>query len=368
MKQTLKPALKRIASLPLFRIVRYLYLRFYAYPRQFIWRNQWFQNTISAPATQGAVYLMASDYSNIGDVAIFLTSIDFLQKNLKQPLKCILTSKQSANRKALQTVISSGDTLFLQGGGNMGTLYPTEEMLRQNIVSWFPKNRIIILPQTVYFGTDFPLLAWRARRFYGKNTNLTVGVRDRYSLSTCRDLLKIHALLFPDMVLSVAPSRQKRYSRNKKVLLCLRRDSEKALSSIETAILEEELRSRGYELHFFDTDDMSGRDFKDRRAKVQETLDYFQNFQLVITDRFHGTIFSYVTRTPCIAFDNSYGKLSNGFLWFDGSNYMFFANSTKDAFRFLEAVESITTFQENRKLHDKFDELAALCSPSRREA
>ena len=42
---------------------------------------------------------------------------------------------------------------------------------------------------------------------------------------------------------------------------------------------------------------------------VYNKLTEFASARLVITDRLHGLIFSAITNTPCIAFDNLSGKV-----------------------------------------------------------
>ena len=39
-----------------------------------------------------------------------------------------------------------------------------------------------------------------------------------------------------------------------------------------------------------------------------EKLQEFSQYRLIITDRLHGMVFSYVVGTPCIAIDNKTGK------------------------------------------------------------
>ena len=43
---------------------------------------------------------------------------------------------------------------------------------------------------------------------------------------------------------------------------------------------------------------------ENREQLLKQKIEEFQSAELVITDRLHGMIFSVITGTPCIAFDN----------------------------------------------------------------
>ena len=50
---------------------------------------------------------------------------------------------------------------------------------------------------------------------------------------------------------------------------------------------------------------------------VYNKLTEFASASLVITDRLHGLIFSAITNTPCIAFDNLSGKVHGIYHWIE---------------------------------------------------
>lgn len=84
---------------------------------------------------RGIVYVLAPSYSNLGDVAIFVKSLEFLRKYADLPIKAVLYSRQCINKKKLLSVpLNDDDLIIIHGGGNMGAVYSSEEYLRQNIV------------------------------------------------------------------------------------------------------------------------------------------------------------------------------------------------------------------------------------------
>lgn len=307
----------------------------------------------------GIVYLLAPSYSNLGDVAIFVKSIEFIKKYSNIPIKTVLYSRQCADKKKLLSLpLYDDDLIVMHGGGNMGALYSSEEYLRQNIVKWFPKNKIISMPQTVWFGTEKKnYLLNRARKIYSSHKNLVIFARDVPSFEFCKENFKCTIKLCPDMVLSSVPERINEYQKNKKVLLCFRKDIESCLDKDCASKIEYCLSKKGYSFEYYDTDDLSGRNIENKSEQIKQVLDYFNQFQFVITDRYHGTILSYISKTPCIGLDNSYGKVKNGFIWFKNSNYMFYAEDFAQIVEDIEEIENITNFRINQDLIKKFENL-----------
>lgn len=308
---------------------------------------------------RGIVYVLAPSYSNLGDVAIFVESLDFLRKYATLPIKAVLYSRQCVNKKNLLSLpLNDDDLIIIQGGGNMGAFYSSEEYLRQNIVKWFPKNRIISMPQTVYFGDRRKnYILSRAKKIYSSYKNLTIFARDVPSFDFCKQNFNCDVRICPDMVLSASPKRFLDYQKNKKVLLCFRKDIESKIENAFVKNIENYLGENGFSFEYWDTDDLSGRNIENKEEKIQQVLEYFNHFQFVVTDRYHGTILSYISKTPCIGLDNSYGKVKNGFVWFNGSNYMFYADSFEKIRKSMDEIQNLESFEINNNLLSEFDVL-----------
>ena len=65
----------------------------------------------------------------------------------------------------------------------------------------------------------------------------------------------------------------------------------------------------------------------EREQKVRAVLLKIRRSKLVVTDRFHGVIFSFVTRTPVLAFKSFDTKISSGINWFKNFPQIFYAES-----------------------------------------
>ena len=87
-------------------------------------------------------------YSNIGDTLIWEGTESFL-KSL--PHKCLYkSSNQTFKYKHLQ----SSTIIILQGGGNFGDLWRRFQDFRLSIIKQYPNNKIIILPQSIFYEND----------------------------------------------------------------------------------------------------------------------------------------------------------------------------------------------------------------------
>ena len=60
---------------------------------------------------------------------------------------------------------------------------------------------------------------------------------------------------------------------------------------------------------------------KYREKMIQNIIDELATYEVVITDRYHGTILSAIANTPVIVINSSDHKLSSGVKWFDTNVY-----------------------------------------------
>ena len=75
-----------------------------------------------------------------------------------------------------------------------------------------------------------------------------------------------------------------------------------------------------------------------REEKTKEYLRFFASHSLIVTDRFHGVLFSVITGTPCIALKNNNGKVAGGFYWFKNCKAVKLAENIEDAKRLVPAL------------------------------
>jgi len=229
---------------------------------------------------------------------------------------------------SIKKIVSNEDLIFLQSGGNLGDRGIWSENARRLIIQNFPENKVISLPQTIFF-SDTP----RGRKeleitknIYNKHKDLTIFARDEYSFRLAKEYFpKCKVMLFPDFVLYLEPYTDSGIKREK-VLLCLRRDNESSVDKETKDYIIKSIKNADEDYDEYDT--ILNRYIlkKDREEELHIALRYFKQHKLVITDRLHGTIFSVITNTPCIALKTADHKLTESVKWFRKLNYVFYVD------------------------------------------
>ena len=67
---------------------------------------------------------------------------------------------------------------------------------------------------------------------------------------------------------------------------------------------------------FLGVDCLKTHSSQNREQLIRQILQQFAKYQVVITDRYHGTIFSQIVNTPVIVISSTDHKLSSGVKWF----------------------------------------------------
>lgn len=293
--------------------------------------------------------LMVPAYASCGDQAICYAEIEYLKQ--KHPDSELITLYENSCMYELNNKyrISNSDTFYFQGGGNFGTLYPETETLRQKLISYLGNNKIIIFPQTVFFeDTDFGRsLFLQSEKIYSKK-NITIAARDCYSYRFFREHYpSANSVLSSDMVVMMQGCFDVRKSEREGVVVSLRKDKEKK-ASIDSDSL---LRSLG-EHEKVSLCDMFFRDMTiddaNRRSFVHRTLQLFSSSKAVITDRLHGMLFCMVTHTPCVFFDNIYGKNKHVYEHLKPKSFIVFLERY-DTESITEALHQAVSFSDNCK-------------------
>lgn len=266
-------------------------------------------------------------HGNMGDQALGYTRQKFLEKiDISNMVEYTSRDRMRYWPQICRTHKTT-DVFVLRGGGCWGDLWIDgfEEMLLY--IKQFFKNPIVVFPQSVYFSnTEYGRkLLEKSKTIIDNNPQLIICARDLYSetlLKTNYPNTKI--LVMPDTVLSFKPQITNSTKREG-VLLCLRKDKEKKLSSDMEKQIENIIKKSKIKFQFQDT----SIDFNLKKISQRETQLYmlwrkFAMSKVVITDRVHGMIFAAITGTPCVVFDNIDGKVGHQYHWLKELGYIFF--------------------------------------------
>lgn len=287
------------------------------------------------------LFFSTPEHTNLGDHAIAL-AIDRILKD-KYTDKLILEfsyTQYNRNKKLLEELVNEKDVIITIGGGNFGNLYLCEEEQRRDIVKRFPKNKIIIMPQSISFTKDKvgKIEIEKSNKIYSKHKNFNIITRDRKSYEYGKEYFPNNNIyLAPDSVLYLE-NWYKNTDKREGVLLTLRSDKEKILDNGKINRIEEYLNLKNIKFKKEDTLQKYHVSREVREYEVKNILKKIASVKLNITDRFHGLIFSVITNTPVIVFKSLDHKIEEGVKWF----------------KHLDWVHYVTTVEEAEKLIDKY--------------
>lgn len=172
-----------------------------------------------APLLTGrCVLLDCPYYANVGDTLIWQGTLDFLHAH-GQSLEGF-GSLHTWDFRALDEDV----VVLLSGGGSFGDLWRPLQEFRLRVVEAYPLNRIVILPQTVFYEDAGLLVSDLATLL--RHHSLTVCVRDERSLTLLSGRLP-DVLLLPDMAFCISELPSFGAPRRSRLLL-QRRDKEAA--------------------------------------------------------------------------------------------------------------------------------------------
>lgn len=285
------------------------------------------------PPDRPLVYLDYPVHLNFGDLLIMRGTERFCAQYGHRILA------RSAHMNFLDRAasrITSQTILVMHGGGNFGDLYPVHQVFREEIVRRFPDNRIVVLPQSVYFSSSTELE--RSARLFKQHRDLILCVRDHESLAQTQGRFTQQTLLVPDMAHQLWGDSEPAGDLSGRTLTLLRTDIETSAYQLLAHMGPQtrdwldfnprwSCRVFGRILWLHNLEGRVGRDLGARRlwyaycAMLHGHMESrFRDYAEVVTSRLHGMIFALLLGKRVRYLDNLYGKLSGyARTWFDES-------------------------------------------------
>lgn len=311
-----------------------------------------------------AIILLVPIHGNIGDQALGYAGRRFVDDHFGDR-EIVEVTMPDLFREIfpLKRHIQQGDLVFVQGGGSMGTRYPIEELARWLIFSQLAKNVRILFPQSSSFDLKSVPGKWMttiSKMIYKKfSNNLIICIRDRYSLRFMQENFPgVSFYFFPDIVLYLDEFKSNRPRSG--VMYCLREDVESRFSEAERKNLMAKIEQRFQKTEAFHTTiDNTSFSISDGRKEVEKLVQRLGNAELVITDRLHGVILSYISNTPVLAIPTVDHKLTEFFHWIESSKKSFLLgeNPTEGL---EEKLNSIDDSAENESFKSEFEGLVEI--------
>ena len=303
---------------------------------------------------------------NVGDHAQVIAIRAWLDQHFgKLPVMEMDKDRGHYYLPALRWLVNSDDIFFLHSGGNLGDRGIWSEGMRREVIRNFPQNQIISLPQTIFFSDTEKGQKEQSnsRRIYANHPNLTVIGRDPRSGELAQELFpQAKTFCMPDFVLSLPPRHSQIKHNSPQILLCLRLDPETVLTSKQRQEIGENLP---YECTYYDTTLDRAIAIDQREATLNKTLDKFLNADVVVTDRYHGLIFTVLCQKPCVVLRTIDHKLTSAIHWFEDLPQVMFAQSLEEVPELVERClqnDTQKTIDWSEQYFDRIPELVGLRS------
>ena len=299
-------------------------------------------------------------HSNLGDYAIVNAELDYI-KDIKQDADVIVISMPfyHAHQEYLKKNVGKEDIIMISGGGWMGDLWPINELVIQDVVNSFKNNPIIIFPQTVFFEKKEALFK-TAIEIYSSHDRLYIFARDQRSYRVFIDELGLpenRCYLVPDIVYSLKHELKQNISR-RNVCFCLRNDLEKTSKAEEIEKIKSFFVDKGYDIHYTDTVLKKRNDkVSINKANVYKKIDEFSTYKFIVTDRLHGMLFSLLSKTPCLVFDNKTKKVSESSKWVKDLNSVMIIDGQVVVSEIEDFVNRSFEYYDIQLLQDKYEPL-----------
>lgn len=283
------------------------------------------------------IYIIGeSDNGNVGDLAITVTHYNMIKKIVGNDCQIIriLYSNFWDYYVFMKQNIRKCDLITIPGGGNIGDVYFEAEMIRQTIINEFKNNQIIIFPSTVFFSNrnESNELYKRSLIIYNKHGNLTIFARESYSYELLKNLYNnVNVYLIPDMVFQYK-FKNDEIKRKNQILLCLRNDDEKNLTTYDKNEIYEKCKQLCFDVKYTDTFKLNvfAPTDEERVSIINQKLNEFSSARLIVTDRLHGMVLAYLAKTPCVVFANYNYKINGVYKWIEEDTNVSFASNVKE--------------------------------------
>ena len=185
------------------------------------------------------------------------------------------------------------------------------------------------------------------KNVYNNHKDLTVMARDEYSWELSKNYFpKCKNIVCPDFVFYLTPCDDIINEEREKVLLCLRNDSESIIDARLKDKIKKWIEDFGENYKEYDTTLDRYIPRENRVEELNSVLDLFRKHKLIITDRFHGVIFSVITKTPCIVLKTIDHKLAKSVKWVRDLNYVFYAKNYEQLPEIMNKAVGINQFKD----------------------
>jgi len=275
------------------------------------------------------VFLDLPYHPNVGDTLIAMGAMELLSKTGR---KCLYKSSEfTYDGRSLEK-----DTLIVfNGGGNFGDLWMPYTRFRNQIISKYPNNQILIMPQSVWYSKKENLNLDKS--IYDNCPNITICARDEQSFDfLLKNFENNNVLLIPDLAFYTSPSLLIQRESTGRTLF-LRRDDKEYVDSTRYSAVPNiaevhdwptlEKGDDTYKIYYlFNEVNARFEKYVNKRIawklkdlywqkkllpyNVKKGIEFVNNYDVIYSTRLHVAVLGFLLNKQVFFFDNNYGKNS----------------------------------------------------------
>lgn len=242
---------------------------------------------------------------------------------------------------AIRDKLMQKDIVLIQSGMHLTDVYKNEQNLLRQALIVFRRNKVVILPQTMFYLSDENKKNFLS--YMGKFDNVMLYAREQHTFNEAKKYFKTDRIaMCPDVVHSlIGRFRQYNFERDG-ILVCKRKDDNDILISSDE--LKEKLDDLQMKIEWMDTDlEVLPAELKmDTEGILSNIISEISKYKLVITDRLHGTIFSLIANTPVLLIGLRSYKVQANYEWY---------KEVPDILQYIDKINDIS------ELYEKIDEM-----------
>jgi len=300
------------------------------------------------------------EHGNLGDHAIAIAEKNFFGEKLADFSVVEVTgntfrfAKKNVKRKA-----GNDDIILITGGGSVGNVWMIEQELIKDVIKLFSHNKIVIMPQTVYFTSDEHVEEEKKEfeKLCSGHNNLYIICRDVASYKEMKKSIS-NCFCLPDMVLYTP---YESVCKRDGIKICFREDAEAVLPMNEKEEIFDFLKTKSDKITCFSTIYPCSVTPDKREERLDEIISDISSAELIVTDRLHAMLFAAITGTPCIAFDNCSKKVRGVYEWIKELEYIKIADDANDLKIKFDELDLASEYKYDKKMLEKYyDELAGI--------
>lgn len=309
---------------------------------------------------------MTPSHNNAGDIAQTVCINDWIHNNYPGYTVINIVQVAPGDRETLEDIcrgVRLDDKIFIHSGFNITdvgyknnfpeVIYESHKVILSNLKD----HQIVFFPQTVQFETTVAMN--KMSQLYELYDNIVFLSRDFISYECAKKLLpKARVINYPDIVTSWIG----KYEFNSEPLginACMRFGPESLLSKNQKHDLMDGL-NRIAKTTQTDTNFKMNRNEMRRHRKdvVLNMIQHFSKYEVVVTDRYHGVIFSLIAGRPVVVLPTFGHKVTSGLAWFpeEHKEYVIYVKDYENVEEIVHIVKEVYDRKLRGKLPSYFKE------------